>query len=360
MIDLSVDLCGKRLRSPLILASGPLAWSAEGIQAAFAAGAAAVVTKTIRPEPTRNPTPHIVAADARSLLNTEGWSDLPASQWIERELPQLAGRNGVLIASIGHTPAEVAQLAGPLAAAGVDMLELVSYQAEDAAPMVAAARQATDIPVLIKVSANWPDLVDVLGRALEAGADGMTAIDSIGPALRVNVGTGQPSLGSFAWLSGAAILPIALCAVAEICLRYEVPVVGTGGVGRAEEIIEMVMAGATAVGVHTAPLLQGLAWFGRTEAHLERWLQAHGYASFGELQGLALPYLRRVAVGHAPLTFTFDREACNQCERCVTVCAYRARRLSPERLMTLDVDRCRSCGLCIAVCPTAALSAPTS
>ncbi len=354
MVDLSTDLCGMRLRNPLILASGPLSWNADAIRMAFEAGAAAVVTKTIRPQATVNPVPHIAAAGRGSLLNTEGWSDLSAEQWIEQELPSLADRDGVLIASTGHTPAEVEQLAGPLAEAGADMLELVSYRAEDAAPMVAAAKRAVSVPVLIKVSANWPDLVEVVDGCLQAGADGVTAIDSIGPALRVDVETGRPLLGSLAWLSGPGILPVALRAVAQICLHHDVPVVGTGGVGRAEDALEMVMAGATAVGVHTAPLLQGLEWFGRTLARLERWLENHGCAGLDELRGLALPHLQEPA-SHTPLAFAFDAEACTQCGRCVTVCAYAARHLTPQGEMLLDDALCRSCGLCATVCSTGAL-----
>ena len=354
MVDTSVNLCGIALRNPLILASGPLSWNAEAIRAAFDAGAAAVVTKTIRPEATINPVPHIAAAGRGSMLNTEGWSDLPAEQWIEQELPSLSNRDGVLIASLGHTPAEVEQLAAPLAEAGADALELVSYRAEDSAPMVAAAKRAVSIPVLIKVSGNWPNLPEVAGACLRAGADGITAIDSIGPALRVDVETGRPLLGSFAWLSGRAILPIALRAVAEICLRHAVPVVGTGGVGRAEDVVEMAMAGATAVGVHTAPLLWGLDWFGKTLGRLEHWLDELGHARLSDLRGLALPHLGKTA-HHAPLAFTFDAETCAQCRRCVTVCAYKARNLTPQGEMLLDQGLCRSCGLCASTCPTGAL-----
>ena len=354
MPDLTVTLCDIELKNPLILASGPLSWNAEAIRAAFDAGAAAVVTKTIRPEATVNPAPHIAAAGRGSLLNTEGWSDLPAEQWIEQELPSLANRDGVLIASLGHTPAEVEQLAAPLAQAGADVLELVSYRAEDAAPMAAAAKRAVSIPALIKVSANWPNLPEVVAACLRAGADGVTAIDSIGPTLRVDVETRRPLLGSFAWLSGAAIFPTALRAVAEIRLSHDAPVVGTGGVGRAEDVVEMMMAGATAVGVHTAPLLKGLDWFGQTLARLERWLDERGHARLSDLRGLALPHLREPA-SHVPLAFAFDAETCTQCGRCVTVCAYAARHLTPHGEMLLDQGLCRSCGLCASVCPTGAL-----
>jgi dihydroorotate dehydrogenase (fumarate) len=354
MADLGVTLCGLELRNPLVLASGPLSWGAKGIRAALASGAAAVVTKTIRPQAAVNPVPHIAAAGRGSLLNTEGWSDLPAERWIEQELPSLAERDGVLIASTGHTPAEVERLAGPLARAGVDMLELVSYRAWDAAPMVAAAKRAVAIPVLTKVSANWPDLVAVVEGCLRAGADGVTAIDSIGPALRVDIETGKPVLGSFAWLSGQTIRPIALRAVAEICLRYDVQVVGTGGVGQAEDAVEMVMAGATAVGVHTAPLLEGLGWFGKTLSRIDRWLQDRGRACLADLRGSALPHLEEPA-SPPQLAFAFDSEVCTRCGRCVTVCAYAARDLTPAGEMLLNRGLCRSCGLCVSVCPTGAL-----
>lgn len=369
MADLSVSLCGIELKNPFVVASGPLTWSAKGIHDAFAAGAAAAVTKTIRLKATVNPVPHIASPGrGGSLLNTEGWSDFAAKEWLERELPLLKERDGVLIVSLGHTVAEVKQLAGPLADAGADILELVSYLAQDAAPMVAAAKQAVaeqaaGVPVLVKVSANWPDLLPVVADCLAAGADGITAIDSIGPTLRVDIEEGQPLLGSYAWLSGEAIRPISLRVVADICLRHSVPVVGTGGVGRAEDAVEMVMAGATAVGVHTAPLMRGLSWLGKTEAKLQRWLDARDHARLADLRGVALPALRAAGEHESqppepppPLSFDFDAEACTECGRCVTVCAYQARELAPGPNMLLDTCECRSCGVCVTVCPTRALT----
>ena len=359
MADLSVDLCGISLANPFVLASGPLTWNAEAIQAAFAAGAAAAVTKTIRPQATVNPVPHIADAGRGSLLNTEGWSDFSAEEWLQRELPALRGRReGVLIASLGHTPEEVAGLAGPVTEAGPDLLELVSYRAEDAAPMVAVAKAKTSLPVLIKVTANWPNLLDVVDACLQAGADGVTAIDSIGPTLRIDVEKGEPMLGSFAWLSGQAILPISLRVVAQICQRHGVPVVGTGGVGQAEDAVEMVMAGATAVGVHSLPLLRGLGWFEKTLARLDRWLEAHCQSRLADLRGVALPHLEKT-MPHTPLAFAFDKETCTRCGRCVTVCAYGVRELTADGDMLLDEELCRSCGLCVEVCAPGSLEVLT-
>jgi dihydroorotate dehydrogenase subfamily 1 len=354
MSDLSVLLCGIRLRNPLILSSGPLSWSAAGIRAAFAAGAAAVATKTIRRERTVSPLYHIAPYGRRGLFNTELCSDLPVEQWLEKELPALADREGVLIVNTGQTADEVAELAGPLAEAGADILEVVSYEPQDPAPMVAVAKSIVSVPVLAKVSANWPNLSEVVTACIEAGADGITAIDSIGPSLSIDVETGRPLLGAYAWLSGEPIRPIALRIVADICRQHDIPVVGTGGVGQAEDVVEMIMAGASAVGVHTAPLRQGLAWFKRTLGRLETWLEERGYASLPALQGLALSFLDQPKAP-PPLLFSFDDQRCNECLRCVELCPYQAREMRPGKIMALNDPGCRSCGFCIAVCPTGAL-----
>lgn len=351
--DLSVELCGLSLANPLVLASGPLSSSAEAIQAAFKAGAAAVVTKTISSHAAVNPVPHIAWAGGGSLLNTEGWSDLTPDAWIEEELPTLREREGILIASIGHTAADAEALARPLEAAGIDAIEVVSYSAEEMPALVRTARAAVDILILAKVSPNWPNVLEVVEAVLREGADGITAIDSVGPALCIDVFSGRPILNRPAWLSGAPIRPIAQRIVAEVSLRYDVPVVGTGGVSRGEEAIEMLMAGATAVGVHTAPLLQGLGFFKKALDDMSKFMQAQGYASVAQLRGLALRYLQAPSEASA-LTFTFDPDHCTECDRCVELCPYRARHLSEGR-MWVDMALCRFCGLCVTLCTQGAI-----
>lgn len=351
--DLTVELCGLKLANPFVLASGPLSFSAKAIRAAFAAGAGAVVTKTISSRPTVNPIPHMADIGQGALLNTEGWSDLTAEAWVDRELPALRERDGILIASLGHTAADVEAWAGPVAAAGVDILEVVSYVAGDMPALVRAAKAAVEVPVLAKVSANWPDLMDVVGALVDAGGDGIAAIDSIGPTLRIDIETGRPVLNRTGWLSGSPIRPISQRIVAEIALRYDVPIVGTGGVGRGVEAVEMLMAGATAVGVHTAPLLRGLGFFDRAVKEMRQFLVAHDYTCAAQLQGLALPHLK-TPLEPAGLTFAFDADCCTHCNRCVEVCAYGARRLLGDE-MHVDEGECRLCGLCVAVCKPGAL-----
>jgi len=356
--DLQARIAGVVFRNPLIISSGPLTFNAEAILKAWRQGASGAVTKTITLHPAVNPTPHIARADAvGNLLNSEKWSDLPAEQWLHEEIPALRDAGGgVIIASVGHTAADVQVLAAPLAEAGAHMLEVVSYQSADMAPAVRVAKASAGVPVFAKVSANWPDLLETVEACLRAGADGITAIDSIGPALAIDIETRRPRLAGpwgFGWLSGAAIKPIAIRVVAEIALRWDVPILGVGGIAKAEDIVEMVMAGATAVQAHTAPLLHGPGWIGKTLKRLDEWLESHGIASLSELRGAALPYLS-AGEDSRPMEFAYNPETCTECGRCVAVCAYGALGVDDKRMMR-DPTLCRSCGLCASVCPTGAL-----
>jgi dihydroorotate dehydrogenase subfamily 1 len=356
--DLGVEIAGIPFRNPLSVSSGPLTHDAESILRAFEAGASGAVTKTISLTPAVNPSPHMARADLPgTLVNSERWSDLPPERWIRDEIPALRrAAAGVIIASVGHTPADVEALAGRLADAGAQMLEVVSYRCEDMAASVRIAKAESGVPVFAKVSANWPNLMETVEACLAAGADGITAIDSVGPALAIDIETRRPRLDGpfgFGWLSGAAIKPLAVRIVAQIALRWNVPIFGVGGIGKASDAIEMMMAGASAVQVHTAPLLHGLGWFERTLAQLNAWLDDHGVPSVTNVQRAALPSLRD-AESARPLDFAFDPDACNSCGRCVTVCAYSARALERDTML-LDRARCRSCGLCASFCPTGAL-----
>ena len=370
MADLGTTLFGARMPSPFILASGPLSYDATGLWEAYRAGAGGIVTKTLRLEPAVNPTPHMVLPRSSNLrgtlFNTEKWADLPWQQWAAEELPRMAGHPGLLIASIGHTPVE-GVIAGPIAETGVvDAFECVAYTKETMVDLVRAVRARTDLPVLAKLTFNWGDeLYAVAEAVLAAGASGFTAIDSIGPTLQIDVDTRQPTVGGSgnrAWMSGAAIRPVAQAVVAELATRFpSVPIVGTGGIIQAEDAVEMTMCGAAALGVCTAPLLRGLEWFARTGEKLSAWLDEHGYASLDEARGVALPHLHPVD-DTSRLEFAFEPLKCTKCNLCVVLCPYDAREMtgntpkSPELQQVLYEERCRDCGLCVEVCKPGALS----
>ena len=369
MANLTTELFGMTMSSPFILASGPLSYDATGLWEAYRAGAGGVTTKTLRLERAINPTPHIVVQRSSNLratlFNSEKWADLPWEQWVDHELPRMKGHPGILIASIGQTPAEAELITRPVVETGVvDAIECVSYTKDTIVPIVAAVRSRTTLPIFAKLTFNWGDeLYAIAAACLEAGATGFTAIDSIGTALPIDIETGQPTIGGTgnrAWMSGAAIRPVAQAVVAELVTRFGVPVVGTGGIIQAEDAIEMTMVGATALGVCTAPLLRGLEWFDRTHEKLGVWLDGHGYASLSAVRGAAIPNFHAIEDTQR-LTFEFNPLICTKCDLCVVLCPYDARTMagdkpkSPGLAQLLDEERCRYCGLCVEVCKPGAL-----
>lgn len=353
---MKMRFCGIELQSPLILGSGPLSYGAEGMIAAHKAHAGAVVTKTIRDEAALNPINHMALNTPTSMVNCEKWSDYEPQRWIDREIP-LAKQAGVtVIASIGHTPQEAARWIPGVIEAGCDMIELVSYEQETIIPMLDVARKLTDRPVIVKLSPNWPDPLSCAIEAEAHGADAITAMDSLGPVLRIDITSATPLLGGKngqGWLTGSAIRPLIIRHVAEISQTVSIPVIGLGGVMKAEDGIEMLLAGASAIGVCSACILKGIGYLETLERKVDELVSSLGYGRYEKVIGAALKNLQnQEQLGE--LQFEFTPERCTACNRCVLVCPYDSRSLENGK-MGLDRKTCRSCGLCASVCPTAAL-----
>jgi dihydroorotate dehydrogenase (fumarate) len=225
--------------------------------------------------------------------------------------------------------------------------------------MAEAAKNLTYKPVLAKISPNWTDATATARELLELGVDGITAIDSLGPVLSIDIDTARPQVAGkrgFGWLSGAGIKPIALRYVAEIAASSEKPIIGLGGVMKADDAIEMLMAGAHAVGICTAPILRGVDYIGTLNRGITEKLEKLGYGSIAEVSRAALPNLYEEEVFRR-FDFFYNKDLCIACNRCVEVCPYQARSLDLEtKEMHLDPYRCRYCGLCTSVCPTGALT----
>jgi dihydroorotate dehydrogenase subfamily 1 len=353
---LRTSLFGIELQSPFILGSGPLSYSAQGMIRAHRAGAGAVVTKTIRDIPADNPYPHMAVAGPQSMINAEKWSDYPGERWVETEIPLAKKAGVVVIASIGHTEVEVGHWVAAVDSAGADIIELVSYDEITMLPMVRRAREITQKPILVKLSPNWNDPVDCALKALELGADGLTAMDSVGPVLRIDIRSGRPLVGGAGgkgWLTGNAIRPIVLHYVAELASKTDKPIIGIGGVMDAEDAVEMLMAGASAVGICTAPILKGVGYIATLCERLRKLIPELDAHQVRDLVGRALPYLAQQEI-HTPFSFVFDQSMCTACMRCVKVCPYESRSLL-DGIMQVDVETCRLCGICASVCPTGAL-----
>jgi dihydroorotate dehydrogenase subfamily 1 len=359
MADLAVEVCGLSFRNPILPAAGPPVRDGAALLACAAGGAGGLVSKTISTRAAEPPTPNM-AEIPHGMVNTELWSELPPEQWLETEYALARTARLPLIVSLGYTGEEIASLA-PRVRPFADAVELSThYIGEDPEPMVAAvraARAALDVPVLVKLSPHGHDMARAARLAADAGADGLVAINSFGPVLAIDIETGLPRLGGpngYGWISGPALKPLAVRCVRDVARAVDLPVIGVGGITRGTDVVEMMMAGAAAVGVCTAAILRGPSVFGKLAAELETWLDAHGVARASDLTGRALT--RAWPAGDLPAPVVVD-EKCNGCGVCETACVYGAIHVVGGRA-ALDGEQCVRCGLCVTRCRLDALRWP--
>ncbi len=305
--DLRVHLCGVALPNPLILASGILGTEAELMARVAQAGAGAITAKSCGPLPRaghRNPT---VLAWEHGLINAVGL----ANPGVETEVDELMRtrallqpRGAALIASIfADTVENFARVAGRVVNARPDLVEVniscpnvhdefgtpFAADAGAAAEVTAAVRQAVAgrAPVLVKLSPAVANIAAIARAVAGAGAEGLTAINTL-PGMIVDVHARRPVLANrTGGLSGPAIRPLAVRCVYEIYEAVDLPIVGTGGVASGRDAVEMIMAGATAVGVGSAVYGEGPEVFARIGAEMAALMDELGYRSVAEMQGAA-------------------------------------------------------------------------
>ncbi len=357
MADLTTKLFHLELAHPIMPGAGPPVRDGAALLACAEGGASALVTKTISVQAADVPTPNM--ADFKTyFLNTELWSELPPEQWLDREYAIAQEAGLPMIIGLGYTADEIAELA-PQVAPFADAIELSThYIADDPKPMqdaVRAAKAGANVPVMVKMS-PFRDPQQAAMAAQEAGADAIVATNSFGPAFGVDIEHGgRPWMGGkgYGWMSGPAIKPIALRMVYDIARVVEIPVIGVGGITSGADVVEYLMAGATAVQVCTAAITHGPAVYGKIARQLEKWLDKHDYAGIAEIQGLTLKHA--IPQMTAPPTLIVER--CIGCGKCVTSCVYDALYLEDKKIH-LRAEKCARCGLCISRCPVDALQPP--
>ncbi len=292
--DISTTLCGIKLRTPYILTSGPLSYAAEGLIRAHNAGCGAVVTKTIRLGRAINPVNHIGKVSENTLINCEKWADSDRLVWYEREIPMTKAAGAVVIGSVGHTPMEAEAIVEDVEKAGADIIELVSYTEDTLLPMLDFTLAHVKIPVICKLSGNWPDTVGTAIKCLEHGAHGICAIDSIGPTLKIDIDHARPEMmgaGGYGWMSGEAMRPISMRINSEIARRAPKgfkDLYGSGGCMSARDAMEFLMVGCSGVGVCSVGILRDVEYIEEMCYDLSKLMAKMGYKDIESVRGAAL------------------------------------------------------------------------
>ncbi len=298
-VNLSVDVAGMALRNPIMTASGTFGYGAEFAPYMDLHRIGAIVTKglSLRPQ-AGNDTPRIIETPA-GMLNAIGLQNVGIDAFVEKKVPFLRTVNTPCIANFfGNTVEEYAEMARRLDAipevAGLEMniscpnvkcggIQFGSDPAS-AATVVAACRAVCNKPLIVKLSPNVTDVVAMARACVDAGADSLSLINTL-VGMAIDIKTRRPVLANTTGgLSGPAIKPVALRMVWQVAQAVKVPLIGIGGIMSATDVVEFLLAGATAVQVGTASFVTpGIA---QTIAEdLEQWMQANGVHDVRELIG---------------------------------------------------------------------------
>jgi dihydroorotate dehydrogenase (NAD+) catalytic subunit len=305
--DLSCEFLGLKMSSPLVLASGIIGTSLELLERAAHCGVGAVTSKSCSLEP-RLGHPNPVAVEwGGGVINAVGLTNPGADEEVHllREAKALLKSLGVpLIASIfASSVKQFGQVAAIISQAEPNLIEVniscpnvgdefgtpFSGSPESAAAVTEIVKASTRIPVSVKLAPNVPSVARIASVVVKAGADAITAINTM-PGMIIDAQAGKPVLSNrMGGISGWSIKPIALRCVAEIRQTVDVPIIGTGGITSGVDAAEMLMAGATIIGVGTAVWFRGPEVFDLINSELIAFMQQEGYPDLKSMRGIANP-----------------------------------------------------------------------
>lgn len=358
-MNLSTQAAGLTLANPILPGSGPLTGNAKRMLALAGQGIGAIVTKTIAPEAASVGRP-CIAGRRDMLFNSEAWSEYAASVWAEEYLPALRRESSTpVIASVGYDAEDLRRIVPMLEPYCEGYEYIPRYVGKDfveVGKIAAALRALTAKPIWVKMNANIPDPVGFARVCRNSGANGVTAITSLGPNLVVDIANRRPLIGipsGYVWTSGPAIKPLALAYVNMIKTAFpDLSVLASGGCSSADDVIEFLLAGADAVQILTDALFRGRNRFAAILADLPAAMEKHGFSGVEEVKRTGLG---PVVVSDAPSFPVFDAKKCNGCGLCAGNCPYFALEMR-DGLPVVDDVECFGCGLCQTRCPKQAIT----
>lgn len=301
--DLSVCIGGLILKNPVIAASGTFGYGREYEGLVDVSALGGICTKGLTLQSRQGNRGVRLYETPSGLMNSIGLENPGIASFIEKELPPLRNLGPAVIANLSGESEEYYETGAELLQeAPVDMVELniscpnvkaggmaFGLYSRDASAVVRRVRKVLKKPLMVKLSPNAPELIDVARACVDQGADALSLVNTF-KAMAIDIQKRKPVFDNLsAGLSGPAIRPIALRMVWEVCGAVEVPVVGLGGIASAQDALEFLMAGATAIQV-------GSATFQRPSTMVEI---IEGIGSF--MREKRIPSIRELWIGREEL-----------------------------------------------------------
>ncbi len=299
--SLAVKVAGIQFQNPVLLAAGTAAYGREIRSVVDLDALGGLVTKAVSLEPRHGaPAPRVAEFDG-GMINAVGLANPGVEEVRKEHLPWLAQnlqRAKVLVNVVGNQVADFAGVVETLDdSPGISGFELnvscpnvkaggMEFGADDASltAVVSGARAATRKPIFVKLSPTLPNIGESAKIAAAAGADGISVVNTL-PGLAIDVESRKPALGfGTGGVSGPGLLPVDVLATCKVARAVELPVVGVGGISKATDVVQYIIAGASLVAMGTAAM-QEPRLPGKVVRDLEKWCSHHGVNSLAELRG---------------------------------------------------------------------------
>ena len=288
-----------QLDKPVMLASGILGISLDVFNRLYRSGVGAVVTKSLSTEPWEGyPNPTIFSVKGGGWINAVGLSNPGAHNFAKMIEPNK--HVPIVVSLVGSVPEDFDYMIKQFKNCQVIAYELnlscphvakVGLEVGDdpklVKEIVSTVKNTTDIPVIAKVGLGTTHYLDTVGTAIESGIDAITAINTV-RAMAIDLETQRPILSNkFGGLSGTPIKPIALRCVYEISSKYQIPIIGCGGISTWEDAIEFFLAGASAIQLGSAVGDNWIEVFDQINKGITQYMKRKNYSTIGEMIGLA-------------------------------------------------------------------------
>ncbi len=385
-VDLTTELFGRKFTNPIILGSGTLGDSIERVKSLLQCNTGGIIPRTTRlhyaPGRDHHPSPHLDIIPGKNMRNAE-WTGATIDYW-RPSLENLSKSNRVMMSVSGRDIEGCLSVCQELDQYNFPFLEIniscahsneahgfITRNSEHIRQLIRTLKDGgIKTPIAIKLG-HSDFIVQLAKIAEESGADAIVAINTVGPVIDFDISSGKPVFtlgisGGKGGLSGEAIFNTALTDVMDISKHLSIPVIGCGGVSRAEDVVKMIMVGASMVEVYTAAHLHGKKapeFLDKLINNFGEWLKGNGYSQVSQIKDLAL---NSVSNNNQmiPLIPQLKNELCMGCSKCASICLEegvismvnggieeRNGKIHPE----IKSDNCIGCGACVSVCPTNAL-----
>lgn len=303
-MNLNVNFCGINFPNPTVVASGYLGVTGASMARCAEFGAGGMTGKTLFMKERKGHANPTILTFPGGLINAVGLSGegiMNAKHEFEK-YKEMAPENPLIASIGGHGLDELLEVAQIMDSYPVDMLELnfscPNVEGEMGKPIACdplltaeatkAVRKVVKKPISVKLSPNVPDIGLVAKHAEANGADAITAINTMGPGMVIDIQMRRPILtNKVGGVSGHAIKPISLRCVWDVYRACKLPIIGTGGVINGKDAIEMMMAGASLLGVGSAIVYHDMKCFDMITDKIRAFMEEEGIQDVSELVGLA-------------------------------------------------------------------------